>query len=434
MGGSARRPGVAEFHVGATTHVVVGSGLVDRCGSWVATYGERALLVVGERHARSSGLLGRVEGALRASGLQVEFVEGIGPNPGVVAVDAAATFTRAWRADVVVALGGGSVIDAAKAIATAAGARERRTFADHLSGRRAADLLVDSVLPVVAVPTLPGSGSETNGTSVITDAETGRKLSAHSDLAAPRIALLDPDLLLEVPDELLAPGLVDAACHALEAGLSSRSTPASDALAEQALRTLLRLVGAPLDDAARVDVRLDSITRAWWATNLAGQALTLAGSIVTHPLAHPVSARLDARHGEAVAAIEAATIAVLHDRLAAGGGLERVATWLDVRGPRDPAKALQGVLTRLTRYCRDLGVTRSLGDLGVDEPSLQMLVRDARASGSRGLAALPGGDATPEELFRILDLAREHGPGSQPKRLLAAAAELAARDSVDPTA
>lgn len=432
MADPARRRVVAEFHVGATTHVVVGSGLVDRCGSWAATYGERALLVVGERHARASGLLARVEGALRSSGLQVELVEGIGPNPGVGAIDAAATFARAWRADVVVALGGGSVVDAGKAIATAAGARERRSFADHLSGRRAPDLLVDSVLPVVAIPTLPGSGSETNGTSVITDLETGRKLSAHSELAAPRIALLDPDLLLEVADELLAPGLVDAACHALEAGLSIRATPASDALAEQALRTLILLAGAPLDDTAPIELRLDAITRAWWATNLAGQALTLAGSIVTHPLAHPVSARLDARHGEAVAAIEAATIAVLGDRIATGPQLERVATWLDVRGARDPAKALQGLLTRLGRYCRSLGVTRSLGDIGVDEPSLQVLVRDARASGSRGLAALPGGEPTPVELFRILDLAREHGPGTRPKQLLEAAERLAARDAVDP--
>lgn len=434
MSSEAPRRGLAEFHVGATTHVVGGSGIVDRCGSWVATYGERALLVVGERHARASGLLPRIEGALRAAALQVELVEGIGPNPGVGAVDAAATFARAWRADVVVAVGGGSVLDAAKAIATAAGARERRSFAEHLSGRRAADLLVDSVLPVVAIPTLPGSGSETNGTSVITDLETGRKLSAHSDLAAPRIALLDPELLLDVPDELVAPGLVDGACHALEAGLSVRASPASDALAEQALRMLLRLAGDPLDEAAPREVRLDSIIRAWWATNLAGQALTLAGSIVTHPLAHPVSARLDARHGEAVAALEAATIAVLTDRIAAGEQLVRVATWLDVRGARDPAKSIPGVLAKLSRYCRDLGVTRSLGDLGVDEPSLQVLVRDARASGSRGLAGLSGGEPTPEELFRILDLAREHGPGTQPKRLLEAAADLEKRDSTVPTA
>ncbi|MCB0879928.1 MAG: iron-containing alcohol dehydrogenase, partial [Thermoleophilia bacterium] len=231
---------VAEFHGGTSTHVVAGSETVDRVGDWAATYGRRALLVVGEGHARSSGLLARVDGSLRDQGLDVELLEGIGPNPSVAAIDAGALLARARGCELVVAVGGGSVIDAAKAIATAAAAARPRTFADHLSGRRAADLHVDLVLPVVAVPTLPGSGSETNGTSVITDDETGRKLSAHSDLATPRIAVIDPELALGSGRALLGPGLVDGLCHAIEAGLSARATIASDALAEQAIRMLLR--------------------------------------------------------------------------------------------------------------------------------------------------------------------------------------------------
>jgi alcohol dehydrogenase class IV len=350
-------------------------------------------------------------------------LEGIGPNPGVAAVDAGALLARAHRADAIVALGGGSVVDAAKAIATSAGSSRPRSFADHLSGRRANDLLVDGVLPVVAVPTLPGSGSETNGTSVITDDDTGRKLSAHSDLAAPRIALLDPDLLLDTDPSLLGPGLFDALCHAVEAALSQRASIASDALAETAIRMLVREGKAPLDGALDERARAGSLMRCWWATNLAGQALTLAGSIVTHPLAHPVSARLDARHGEAVAAIEGATIAVLAERLAEAPNLVRLATWLDVRGAEKGDAAVRGVLAKLARAATNLRVRRSLADLGVDEHAVPVLVRDARASGSRGLANTPGGEPDPELLMRILDVARRAGPTTSAKRVLELAAD-----------
>ncbi len=422
-GGS--RSGVREFHTSQPTDIVVGSGIVERSGRYAASFGRRALVVLGEGHARSSGLLARVETSLRAAGLAFELLEGVGPNPGDAVVDAGALFARAWRAEVVVALGGGSVIDVAKAVATSAAARAPRPFADHLSGRRARDLVVDVALPVVAIPTLPGSGSETNGTSVITDLETGRKLSAHSDLAAPRIALLDPDLLLVAPRELVAPGLVDAWCHALEAALSARATPASDALAEQALRVLARHGADPLDPALDDARRLDAITRTWLATNHAGQALTLAGSIVTHPLAHPLSARLDARHGEAVAALEGAVLATFADRFAVTGSTSRIAAWLDARSASDPDAAMRSILTRLSRYCSALDIRAGAADLGLVESMIGDVVRDARASGSRGLTNVPGAEPTADELFEVLDVARRCGPAAVPKRLLAEVAAVA---------
>jgi alcohol dehydrogenase class IV len=413
--------GVREFHASQPTRIAAGSGIAERVGRYAASYGDRALLVVGESHARVSGLLARVQSALLAEGVAVEVLEGVGGNPTASVVDAGAMLARAWRADVIVALGGGSVVDAAKAIATVAAAPGHESFRTHLSGLRSPGLLVTSALPVVALPTLPGSGSETNGTSVITDDETGRKLSAHSDLAAPRIALLDPELVLDAPVELVGPGLADAWCHALEAGLSTSSTIASDALAEQALRMLQREAATPLHGEDRAE-RAASLTRAWWATNLAGLALTHAGSLVTHPLAHPLSARLDARHGDAVAALEPAVLAAFAERFQSDGRIVQVARWLDVRGADDPEVALRGVLTKLGRYCTSLGVRASVADLGLGEQLVADVVRDARASGSRGLSNLPGGEPSAEELFAVLDLAREHGPATPAKRLLEAAA------------
>jgi alcohol dehydrogenase class IV len=409
-----------EFHVGQPTRLAVGRGMSARLGTYAATYGSRALVVTGSEHARRAGLVDRVLESLAREGMQAELIEGVGPNPTVALVDAGAMLARMWRADVVIAVGGGSVIDVAKAIATSAAREAPGSFAEHLSGLRPASLLVDSALPVVAVPTLPGSGSESNGTSVITDDATGRKLSAHSDLAAPRIALLDPELVADAPRELVAPGLADAYCHALEAGLSTCANIASDALAEQALRMLTR-VGMAALDTTRNDWS-SQLAAAWWASNLAGQALTLAGSLVTHPLAHPLSARLDARHGEAVAALEGAVVAVLADRFTQGGSMQRVAGWLDVRRHDDPAEAVRGVLARTSRFATSLGVRSSVTDLGLTEDLVDQVVRDALASGSRGLANVPGPPLTSAELGAILRLAGEHGPTTRARQLLEAAA------------
>lgn len=420
---------VPSFHVAPGARVVAGAGAIDRVGEYAASYGMRVLLVAGESHARRSGLLARVKSALTSSGLQVELFEGVPSNPSVTIVDAGALLARTWRADVVCALGGGSVVDAAKAIAVAVEAPPGDSFRAHLSGIRSPAHLVDAALPVVAVPTLPGSGSETNGTSVIVDDTTGRKLSAHTDLAVPRIAILDPAVVLDAPPELLGPGLVDAWCHALEAGLSTHASIPSDALAEQAMRLLGRHARATARSSRRSTGRAAALLAGWWATNLAGQALALAGSIVTHPLAHPLSARLDARHGSAVAALEPAVLAVLGERFAEAGSLAKVARWLDVRGAGEPERALEGVLTKFARLCQVLGVEATAGELGLAEAGVRLVVRDARASGSRGMAGVPGGEPSADELLAIVDLALEHGPQGSPLRLVQSArAALRARD------
>ncbi|MCW2926213.1 MAG: iron-containing alcohol dehydrogenase [Thermoleophilia bacterium] len=420
------RARVRPFGASQPTHVVVAAGIVERAASYASTYGTRFLVVTGEAHVRASGVLERMLADFHGAGLEVELLEGVGPNPTVAVVDAGAALCRARRIDAIVALGGGSVVDAAKAIATSAAAPEHLSFTTYLSGLRSPDLVVAAALPVVAIPTLPGSGSETNGTSVITDDDSGRKLSAHSELAAPRVALLDPELPLGAPGSLLAPGFADAACHALEAALADSATVASDALAEQALRMLLRLGRLPVDSATMTrDEHATALTQAWWATNLAGQALSLSGSLLTHPLAHPISARLDVRHGEAVAALEPAVIATFAPQLAAQGSIQKVGRWLDVRGASDGDAAVRGVLLRLQWYLVTLGVRAGVAALGlVEDEAVSLVVRDARASGSRGLRSIGGSEPSPDLLFATLDLARRCPPDTPVRQLLDVRDEL----------
>jgi alcohol dehydrogenase class IV len=383
-----------------------GEGAVARAGSFANVLGSRALLVCGNLSGRRNGSVGEAEQSLVEAGMAYEVLEGVPANPAASLVDAGASFARAQHVDVVVAVGGGSVLDAAKAIAIAAVAG--RPFREFLSGIRTASVHIDATLPVVAVPTLPGSGSETNGTSVIVDDVSGRKLSAHSELAAPRVALIDPAFAAGAPRELLAPALADALCHAIEAGLSQRASIASDALARTAIAMLKE------DAAAAADGDVEAMGRALWSSNLAGQALSLAGSIATHPMAHPLSARCGAHHGAAVAALEPFVIAALAERW--GTRAATVAGWMG-SAPKSDADAVRLLVRRLAAFNKQLGITTGASDLGLAPELIATFVDDTRMSGSRGLRNTAGEPLTERELLAIYELCLDTHPHVAPKQL-----------------
>lgn len=394
---------VHPFEYSQPTQVIFGAGAASKAGSFAGVLGRRALVVCGDLSARANGALPDVTGALDEARVPYELLEGVPANPGTRIVDAGAALARAGAYDVVVGVGGGSVLDVSKAVATAA--ISRRPFRQHLSGIRDSSLYVEATLPVIAVPTLPGSGSETNGTSVIVDEVTGRKLSAHSDLAAPRVALLDPAYAASAPAELLVSGVADTMCHAIEAGLSTRASIASDALAQGAVFVLLR------EGARATEGDVEAMGACLWAASLAGQALTLAGSIVTHPLAHPISARFAARHGDSVAALEPVVLATLAGRW--GSAMVKLAGWFGSRATEEEP-ALRAVLKRLASWNRSVGVTAGIADLGVAREHVATLVEDALASGSRGLAAAPGPPLDDALLVRLFERALESRPNKAP--------------------
>lgn len=378
------------------TRVVSGEGSLRRIGSFARAYGNeatgspaRALLVAGSAAARASGALGEVERSLLASGVEFELLEGVPPNPGVAIVDAGAGLAVTHQASVVVGVGGGSALDAAKAMAVAAAMRSH--FRRFLSGIGGANDVVSAALPVIAVPTMPGSGSELNGTSVIVDEATGRKLSSHSPLAAPRLCLCDVRYMATAPRRLLAAGIADALCHAVEAAFSIRATVASDAYAEAAVRMLLRHGLAAVDN-PEGDAPIDDLTRCWWATTLAGEALSLAGSIVAHPLAHPLSARIGMHHGESVALIEPSVVGFLDGRIESQVAV-RVSEWFGSRAAKG-GTALRAIRARMGNWFGELGVEEhaagAVAGIDLDELHMQTLVADVLASGSRGLQNTPG--------------------------------------------
>lgn len=354
------------------SRLVFGPGSVERIRALSASLGEKALIVIGGGSARKTGLLDQVLGHLEEAGVASELFDGVRGNPRASEADRAGAAVHEARCDLVMGLGGGSVMDVAKAAALVAahGAPITRFLRKEESP---SDLY--RAPPILCVPTVAGTGSEANDTSVLIDEESGLKGSLRGPACVPKVAILDPDVTATAPTRYAVASAVDALCHAMESYVARERNPFSDALARAAAELLVGAI--PMipenDDGARGAVLVGAA--------LAGQALSTSASIITHTLEHPLSARLDAHHGEGLAALQPAVFDRVHE-----GDRERfaeVAGWL---GEEPRADLAADAFRRLSRSA---GLDTSARKLGMDEGHVEQFVDDALASGSRGLTASP---------------------------------------------
>ena len=378
---------LSPFDAALPSRLVYGPGEVQKIGELVAPLGKKTLVVIGGGSVRRSGVLDRVLGLLEEAGVGHEVFEGISGNPKASEADRAGEAMRDDGCDVVLGLGGGSVMDVAKAAALVAGhgAPVHRFLRKEESP---GDLR--EAPPIVCVPTIAGTGSEANDTSVLTDEETGLKGSLRGPVCVPRVSILDPDLTATAPVRFALASGVDALCHAIEAYLTRKSNLLSDALARSAASLLVEALPRLGENAP--EARGATLVGA----SLAGQALSLSASIVTHALEHPVSARLDAHHGEGLAALQPAVL----ERVCVGAPerCAEVASWLgEGARPELAADAFRGFMERC-------GLKIRLHGLGMDESHVEQFVDDALASGARGLTASPI-DLEREDLVGIYEAA-----------------------------
>lgn len=281
------------------TRIEFGPGVCDKAGGACAALGRRALLVAGQGSARRSGLLERVERSLGQAGVELVLHEGVRANPVLGHVREGIVKAREARVDLVLGVGGGSVIDSAKAIA--AGALADHDVWDFFEGRAQ----VRAALPLVAVLTLAATGSEMNGGAVVTREDTKQKTFFSSPHTHPRVSLLDPELTLTLPAEQTAYGLSDACAHLLEPCCNTllRRPLVQLELKEALLRCLIdcgaRLKQDPLDLEARGDFM--------WTATLALNGVTSAGIgpaiFPVHLIEHAVSAVTDIAHGAGLSAL-----------------------------------------------------------------------------------------------------------------------------------
>jgi alcohol dehydrogenase len=273
------------------TRVIFGDGCSRASGEHAARLGERRALLVTDPGVREAGAAEGVADALARAGLAVTVFDRVDPNPRVASVRAAADVARAAGCDVLVAVGGGSVIDTAKAVGLVlANGGDVVDYDFTLDEPRPIER---PITPLVAVPTTAGTGSEVTFWAVVTDPARREKLGVGGPLMAPAVALVDPALTRTLPPTLTAFTGLDALTHAVEALAATNAGPLSDLCAVRAVSlaatSLRRAVADGDDGAARRDMALASM--------LAGAAFTNADVGAVHCIAEVVGGLYDLPHG-----------------------------------------------------------------------------------------------------------------------------------------
>jgi alcohol dehydrogenase class IV len=328
-----------------------GAGAVDRLGNAVVALGRARAFVVTDTGMPPTGIVDRVEALLAGAGVPSTVYAGVRPNPSTDDIDAAADLVRGFGDAVVVAVGGGSALDAAKGIALL-GANEG-SARDH-------DYTATPArpgLPVVAVPTTAGTGAETNGFGVIEDRAARRKVYLGHASVRPVLSILDPVLTLGLPPAATAATGMDALTHGIESLASRGSNPVSAAYATEAVSLVSAHLARAVDDGSDLEARSALLLGA----HLAGLALSISGLGLVHGLAHAITNHTGAAHGLALTAVLDDVMARSVD--VAGPAYRRVAgaMGLDATGSHAPRAAVEAV----RGLAETVGARRTLGALGV---------------------------------------------------------------------
>jgi alcohol dehydrogenase class IV len=295
-----------RFELATPTHVVFGAGVLREVGSIAREQGQRALVVVGRTSERAAPLLD----ALKRQGV-ASVVFSVQGEPTLAAVREGCARVKDEDCDCVVGFGGGSAIDTAKAIAALSTNGGDPLDYVEVIGRK--QPLARSPLPWIAIPTTAGTGAEVTRNSVLTSPGHKLKVSLRSPFLPARAAIVDPELLVSLPPEVIAAGGLDALTQLVEPFVSVRANPLTDALCREGIsrsaRSLRRAYDGDLDAAVRQDLALASL--------LGGLALSNAGLGAVHGFAAAIGGSFQAPHGAVCAALLPATMEINARALAA---------------------------------------------------------------------------------------------------------------------
>ena len=277
-----------------SVNIRFGAGSVSQLPEAVAALNKRKVFIITDPGVANAGVLSKVEKILGSAGIAHGSFTEIKPNPTTTLIDTAAKAAVAFGADCLVALGGGSSLDSSKGVALVAA---NPTFSSAQFNYSITP--EHPAIPIIAIPTTSGTGSETNNWGVIDDPVRQCKFYVGDASTTPACAILDPELTLGLPPRPTAGTGIDALTHAIESLTSKGRTPVSAAYAHEAIKLISKSLPTAVKEGSNVEARGDMLLGA----HLAGLALTLSGLGLVHGIAHSVSAHVGAAHGEALAAV-----------------------------------------------------------------------------------------------------------------------------------
>lgn len=344
----------------APTKLVSGVGAIRQLPQEVEALGGGPVLCITDPGLRKAGLVEVVEDVLRGHGLQVTTFDQVAPDPDVEVVHACEEVRQQSETRVLVAIGGGSSMDTAKAVGILA------TNGGHISDYEGREKNEHPPLPLVAIPTTVGTGSEVTRGVVVADHDRRVKFIIGSSTLAPRVAILDPDLVTSLPPRITAATGMDALTHAIEGYVSTWATPMTDAATLHGMR----LIGRHLRPAVANAANKEAIGTMLAASTTVGLGFGNARLGICHSLAHPVQAHAGSIHGETNGVLLPHVMA--YNWVAAPDKFRAVNEALG-DDDSDPEKAVATV----AKLRDDVGLPTTLRDLGVEESQLDQIAAEA---------------------------------------------------------
>ncbi len=334
------------------TRLHFGSGVVKNLGETVKNYGKNILLIYGQGSVKKYGYYDQVISQLKENGLLVTEYSGIKPNPVVEDVREAVALGKENKIDVIVALGGGSVIDSAKIISLSI-ANNTDPW-EYMTWQQ----MPQKNIPLVTVLTLAATGTEMNGAAVIQNKETGQKLGFVHPLNFPKDSFLDPEFTVTVPGDYTAYGIVDLIAHALEAFYGEGDPSVIDSITLDIIKDAMHWGPVLLNDLSNVDLRANIMLDATLALNGLTSYGKSGGDWGVHGIGHELSLLFDTPHG--------ATLSIAYP------------AWLKLQKARIPKRiekmgqvlfgtdSIDDIIIKIEDFFTSIGSPVRLKDIGID--------------------------------------------------------------------
>lgn len=350
-----------EFEYYSPTKIIFGEGKLEEIDNFLPEESERILVVTGKNSSKANGSLEILKVSLKSKKLFV--FDEVEENPSTYTVDKGADIARKGKINLVIGLGGGSVIDTAKCIALLT---TNDGLIENYLARTNNKL---SSIPIIAIPTTAGTGSEVTQHVVITVGSTKKGYSNNGFF--PKIAILDPTLTISMPREITVNTGIDALTHAIEGYLSLQATSISDLIAIETIRIIKAWLPKSVANSKDIEARSQML----YASMLGGMVITQTGTIILHALGYPITTLYGIPHGRINGALLSYVLEFLTTRETNSLLQQKIVKVMQIFGGN------------VNKFINDLGVSTNIRDYGVNEIDIPQFIKDVW--GRRNLKITP---------------------------------------------
>lgn len=343
-----------------------GAGAVKKVGELAKAEGAKKALVITDSFIAQSDIRKKIEESLSQAGIAVEVFDGVTPNPTTACVDAGSDFAAKSDADILIAVGGGSSMDTAKGVSLGAKNPQRGIGLDYQTQ------FEKPGLPIIAIPTTAGTGSEVNAFGVITDETSHVRFYVGHSSALAKAAILDPELTLGLPPKATAATGMDAMIHAVESYLSIRNNPYSDGIALQTIEMVMKNLPTAYKDGSNLEARANMLL----ASHIVGVGFSHTGLGLVHGIGHSLGGHFNVPHGVALCTV---LEEVLRFNLPARQArMAKIAQALGVAETnKTEAENAEKAIQSLVLLAKEVGLASKLSDHGITEADLPLLAKTA---------------------------------------------------------